>query len=357
MVENEEFVDYSTLRTLIEIDDDNLFEVYLSEIFKDLTERAESCKKQGIGKITFYDYMKLQIFISEKLFIALDKDSDNFLSQKEFVEGLKTLYFGSFKNTCNLIFYIFDFDKDGLINKGDIKITMSYLPLTDTTHKVQMESLSEIDNLLDIYFGKSDNLNFDNFINIVQNVKSDLYLQLLCFIYENKPFSKFNVEAYKNFKKKKNDSPGKSKTCLDKENVLLSSPSRKSKLLPATQFLGLNLKSDEEEKTIALPVYFKKKGGNDYKIDIIEGEVIRLANTTNKEGESILDSPTKFLRKPIQNTGFSICLKDMNSNQPNSTEILNQYASSSPTKKKKIVFSHEDYVYKITENENVKNII
>ena len=40
-------------------------------------------------------------------------------------------------------------------------------------------------------------------MNLVQTKKSDLYLQLLCFIYENKPFNKENVEACRNLKKKR----------------------------------------------------------------------------------------------------------------------------------------------------------
>ena len=358
MVESDELISYNTLKTLIDIQDEKLFEIYLIEIYKDLTDRAESSKKQGIGKITFYDYMKLQIFISEKLFITLDKDGDNFLNQKEFVEGLMILYFGSFKETTKLIFNLFDFDKDGLIVKGDVKITMSYLPLTDTTHKVQMQSLNEIDDLLNIYFGNSEQIAYESFLKTVQTVKSDLYLQLLCFMYENKPFNKFNVEAYKGYKKKGVESPNKtdSPQMKNKENVLLSSPSRKSKLAPATQFLGLKLEGDE--MTIALPENFKKKGGNtDYKLNEIEGEVIRLNNTTMKEGGSVLDSPTKFLKKlPPQNQGFSISLNDMSSNSQTNSNVLSQYAgNSSPQKKKtKEVFSYGDWIYKVTENGNVK---
>ena len=95
-----------------------------------------------------------------------------------------------------------------------------------------------------MYFKKSTTLNFDGFIDAVKNTKSDIYLQLLCFIYENKPFTTENVEAYKYFKKKGDKSPSPKKnvgspTQTKKENVLLSSPSRKSKLLPASTFLGL----------------------------------------------------------------------------------------------------------------------
>lgn len=379
---DKEFVDFSTLKTLIEIEDENLFEVYLCEVFKDLTDRAESSKKQGIGKITFYDYMKIQIFICDKLFAALDMDNDGFLSQREFVEGLMTLYFGTFKETARVIFNIFDFDRDGYITKGDIKITMSYLPLKDTTHKIQMESLSEIDEILNLYFKNNKALKFDAFLDIVQNIKSDIYLQLLCFIYENKPFNNENVEAYRNFKKKSKtntnyNSPNKksrpeSPEVKKKESVLLSSPSRKSRLLPATTFLGLGLVSgNEDDVNIQIPNNPHKKKGmnNDFNDDDFGGGVIRLPNTSTKEGGSILDSPTKFLKKSSAGTGgaFSISLNDMSgkNNITNSMNTLSLYAgtnqaksalnvNTSPKKKGKEVFSFGDWIYKITENNNLK---
>ncbi len=37
-----DFVDFETIRTLIEIEDETLLETYLIEIFKDLTDRSTS---------------------------------------------------------------------------------------------------------------------------------------------------------------------------------------------------------------------------------------------------------------------------------------------------------------------------
>lgn len=364
MVE-QEFVDFDTLRSLIEISDEGLFETYLRELYKDLVDRAESNKKQGIGRITFYDYMKLQIFICEKLFNALDRDGDGYLSSMEFIDGLMSLYFGSFKETVKMIFNIFDFDKDGFINKGDIKITMSYLPLKDNSHKDQMESLKEIDEILALYFQDSKTLDFKSFLNHVTTVKSDLYLQLLCFIYENKPFNKENVEAYKYFKKKVVSSPSPKKDgkespkYVKKESILLSSPSRKSKLQPASTFLGLN---PEEINIVSLDKHPKKHiNKNELNFEDVP-DLVRLPNTSSKEGNSVLDSPTKFLKKlPTITSGFSISLNEMGGQNPGlrTQNTLNQYSgnsgSTSPSKKKsKETFSFGDYIFKITENNNLK---
>jgi Ca2+-binding EF-hand superfamily protein len=354
-----ETVDFATLKNIVEIEDQNLFEVYLNEVYKDLTDRAESSKKQGIGKITFYDYMKMQIFIVDKLFSAFDQDQDGFLNHKEFMEGLMTLYFGNFKDTVKVIFSIFDFNKNGKINKGDVKITMSYLPIKETTHKGQMESLTEIDEIIEIYFKNNDTLKFEQFMNLVQTKKSDLYLQLLCFIYENKPFNKENVEACRNLKKKRTTNDLKRKGSIlenkyttgelniqRKESVKLSSPSRKSSLLPANTFLGLNLNSTDDGEDVLIEVPhnpFPHKKGVKINDDDLKN-VIRI--NTNKEGKN-LDSPSKYLKKEpdIGGEDFSISLKG--SNKKKSTNDL------TPTKKNS-VFTYSDWVFKITENGNLK---
>jgi len=352
MTEEKEYVDFLTIRTLIEIDDESLFEVYIKELYKDLSDRAESNKKQGIGKITFIDYMKLQVFISEKIFSSMDKDNDGFLNISEFSNGMMNLFFGNFKETVKFIFGIFDFDKDGKVTKGDIKITMSYLPLKDETHKIQMESLSEIDEILNIYFKESSNLTFDIFLEKV-NIKSDIFLQILCYIYENKPFTKENVEAYKAFKKKINSSPNKG-TNPKKESVLLSSPSRKSKLLPASTYLGINL----DNVNIQLLDKLDKKtlNNNDINLEKLDS-FVRLPNSSSTEGGSILDSPSKFLKRETVNNvgGFSISLNNIGNeeNERKKSVSINNVNQNSPIRKKSAL-TYSDYIYKITENNNFK---
>src|SRR4051812_26219749 len=108
-METEEFVDFNNIRSFINIPDLNLFTTYLKEVYKDLADRAESNKKKGISKITFLDYIKLPVFIGEKLFNSLDIDNDTYLNSKEFIDGLIKLYIGNFEQTVELIFNIFDF--------------------------------------------------------------------------------------------------------------------------------------------------------------------------------------------------------------------------------------------------------
>lgn len=350
MAEEKEYVDFLTIRTLIEIEDESLFEVYIRELFKDLSDRAESNKKQGIGKITFIDFMKLQVFISEKIFASMDRDNDGFLNISEFSEGMMTLFFGNFKDTVKFIFGILDFDKDSKITKGDIKITMSYLPLKDNTHKIQMESLSEIDDILNIYFKDSSFLTYDAFLEKV-TIKSDIFLQILCYIYENKPFTRENVEAYKTFKKKSTASPTKDRSAK-KESVLLSSPSRKSRLLPASTYLGINL---DNVNIQLLDKLNKKNFDNDLNFDKMDS-FVRLPNSSS-EGGSVLDSPTKFLKRETMSNvgGFSISLNSIGADESEAKRAvsINNVSQNSPIRKRS-VYTYADFIYKITENNNIK---
>jgi hypothetical protein len=66
-----DYINYDDIQKLLSIPDISLFQIYLKEIYKDLADRAESNKKNGLAKITFYEYMKLPVLICEKLYIRI----------------------------------------------------------------------------------------------------------------------------------------------------------------------------------------------------------------------------------------------------------------------------------------------
>ena len=147
-----EFINFENLRKFVIIEDISLLTTYLKEVFKDLSDRADSNKKKGISKVTFLEYMKLPILIAEKLFSSFDTDNDGFLNVNEFVENLTNLYTGDYNTTIRAVFALLDFDKDGLITKGDVKVLLSYLPLKVEKklieYKYQMDSFDEIDEII-----------------------------------------------------------------------------------------------------------------------------------------------------------------------------------------------------------------
>jgi len=198
-VNNQNYFNLETIRKKVKVSDQRLFPFYLKEVYKDLIERAESNKEFGISRITFYEYLCFPVFLSDKIFNALDKDKNGFLNVKEFIEGLNAIYYGTFEESSKVIFSIYDFDWDGKINKEDVKVLFSYLPLTD--EEKQIESLSEIDSIIKNIRLDSQDMDYPKFAEAIEKINSDLYIHLLYFLYNNKPFSLENIEICKNLKK------------------------------------------------------------------------------------------------------------------------------------------------------------
>ena len=59
-----------------------------------------------------------------------------------------------------------------------------------------MEIMKKIDNLINKTF-KKNNINLNEFIAILKETKSDVFLQILCFFYSKKPFSVKSIEYLK----------------------------------------------------------------------------------------------------------------------------------------------------------------
>ena len=207
-----EYITFELIQESLGLKNPNLFKRYLQEVFVDLSTKVENSKTKHLSRLTFYDYIKLPIFISEKLFNSFASSSQQEgLKEEEFVKGFFELYMGSFKETTKVIFNLLDFDKDGIIKKEDVKIILSYLPLNDVSEEkdkklesvkeilgVQMKSWEEIDDIVSKTFKKyEDRMNYEQFEDTVQNKKSDVLLQIICFLYMQKPFSAKNIESMK----------------------------------------------------------------------------------------------------------------------------------------------------------------
>ena len=254
---NSEFITFEYIQESLGLNNESLFKKYLQEIFIDLSTKKEKSKKKYLSRLTFYDYMKLPIFISEKLFNSFASTNEQEgLTEEEFVKGFFKLYMGTFKETTKAIFDLLDFDKDGIIKKEDVKIILSYLPLNDINEEkektlksvkevlgVQMKSLEEIDDIVSKTFKKYENkMNFEQFMDTVQNKKSDVLLQIICFLYQEKPFSSKNIESLKikygqieddEYEKMMNSYRRNSKKNV---SVKIKTPNQASTLSPAGSF-------------------------------------------------------------------------------------------------------------------------
>ena len=244
-MDTNELINFNELKKSLGIEKKDLFLIYLKEVYKDLADRNEIDHKKGITKIIFYDYLKLPMYLSEKLFTIFDTDKDEFLKSKEFIIGMYKLYNGDFEESIKLVFDILDFDNDNYIEKDDIKIILSLLPLkTDNSkieYKYQMDSLEEINNIINITFGESDKLNLEEFKTKIEKEKSDIFLQILCFLYLKKPFTSANINVLETSTKKvPNISIPEDDNKDTNDNILLPPPSKDTSLSPVSCFFKSN---------------------------------------------------------------------------------------------------------------------
>ena len=207
-----EKLDLSKIRKSLQIPDEEILNKYLIEIWSDLSKRTKD-KTRGITKVTFNKYYDLPGIISERLFSCFDTDKDGILNLNEFTNGMLSLFSQeeSFDSLSQFIFNFYDFNNTGTIKKDDVRVVLSYVPLQATAsseknkdnielieHKFEdrVESQEELYHILNIAFKNKEEMDFEQYINIIKNVNSDIFILLLMFLLEKKPFSNYSIQLH-----------------------------------------------------------------------------------------------------------------------------------------------------------------
>ena len=205
-----ETFDLSKIRKGLQFQDEELLNKYLKEIWSDLSKRTKDTTK-GITKVTFNKYYDLPGIISERLFSCFDKDKDGILNLTEFTTGMQSLFSQaeSFDSLAKFIFNLYDFNSTGIIKKDDVRVVLSYVPLSDSSSNVKenvelvkdkfedrVESQEQLFHILNIAFKGKEKMNFEEYINVVKNVNSDIFILLLMFLLEKKPFSNYSIQLH-----------------------------------------------------------------------------------------------------------------------------------------------------------------
>ena len=207
------YIDFDYLRNLIKFQSETFFSNYLNDIYDSLLKRIptlEQCQSMkisvqpnGITSKIFNEYMGYQFYISKKLFNALCKNKNNILSKSEFRNGLFNLFLGDFNQTVDIIFDLYDFNKDGKIYKSDVQLILNYLPLKENiNYETQKDAFEKIEIIVDKTFNKKNQLNKEDYINVVKENVPETFLNLLLYFYMNLPFDINGVNSYKYLIKK-----------------------------------------------------------------------------------------------------------------------------------------------------------
>lgn len=257
-----------------------------------------------------------------------------------------TLFTESFTNLVKLIFKSYDFDRDGKISKEDVKLVLSYIPLTTAAFeekykmKFELENFndkSESQNEIQLTLEKiftTEYLDEESFTRCIENVNSDIFIFFLIFLYEKRPFSNDTLLYYKKLANESESSPMEPSSYNTETSKLIASPSIRSKFRPShiiskTSIMQLqkiatnqNLNTNKQENST-----FKKKY---LELDCTHQSIQSSEINNQNEGEGEED-----LKIIIPDN-----LNNENSNIENKEALLN----------------YEGYLYKITSNKKLKKL-
>ena len=271
------------------------FQTYLKQVWKDLLGRSDN-KEKGVNKITFSKYYELPGIISERLFNVFNTSKTNYLSCNDFIDGMSILFSGNLENLLHFIFLFYDFDKDGKVSKEDMRIVLSYVPLNTKRLKKKktlkfekenfddrLESQNELHNKLDFVFSNNNTINEVQFKDIIRNINSDLFLYILIFLLEKRPFNNETVKNLENIKKSPSLTSNKNKSSSN----LIASPNLNSKFSSSTII----------SKSPRFQSRFAENLGGNKKLNKLGGDL--------KMGNNVLDLYSK--NKRIRKCYFKFC--------------------------------------------------
>jgi len=198
-------VNFEDLRNIMNINDTASFQLYIADIFKELSNKKASTKGNvGINKKTFVQFVKLPIFITDKVFDAIlrEREDKEVIQFNDFSKFLMDLYMGDFKTTAEFIFKIYDYDHDNLITLQDVKQLLSFLPIKDGKNFIDQKiALGKLDTLLKEPFHGNATMDLNKFLNVIEET-TEIFLQLLCYIYITLPITSDSLWIYERISKK-----------------------------------------------------------------------------------------------------------------------------------------------------------
>jgi hypothetical protein len=219
--EEEEFVDFYNLRDVYIRYDSFTFNIFIEELFLDLSYSIES--EKYVSKSRFQNLLpEVNSFISDKIYNSLCKSKkEDSMKMEEFRLFFYTMRYGNFDDVNSLFFNLFDFDKDGKMTTNDLQLLMSYLPLNlenkkSLTYKYQMQSLSEITQKIKDTFGQAKELTLEEY-KLKSDKNPDIFILIFSYLYLSISIFKEDLKIYSR-KSSKNSRNSTSKDESDEMN-------------------------------------------------------------------------------------------------------------------------------------------
>lgn len=165
-----------------------ILELFLKEIFIDLTKRASSTT---LEKHIFIDYMNFPIILSDKLFNLINSSPEPRLKESDFFYSLAKMYLGEIEIILHIFASLLDLTNDGYIHRSDVYLLLSFL---DYKH------LNTTKEIVDAFFNDSKSLKKQDFINKSTESNMDLLILFMVYCLAKAPFSEEQVNYFYDIK-------------------------------------------------------------------------------------------------------------------------------------------------------------
>ena len=352
MTEAIEKINLNDITSTYEVKNTEAFTQYLKQVWKDLNSRSGDESSKGIDKVTFKQYYNLPGIISERLFSVFDSENTGYLSLQNFTEKMLILFSSDLDKLLQFILDFYDFDKDGKITKEDVRIVLSYVPIYKKRKNKKNEGLKfdtddfndrivlqkELHEKLDNIFEKKESIDLNEFTDVIKNKNSDIFLFILVFLYEHRPFSLETVKNLENIKKSPELSP--------KKDIFIASPNLDSNFIvsqtlqksPAMKNKGLNDKNKNIYKNMK---YLGLLSGRNLNIEQENNNVNNNLNNNNN------------INKTENKVVFSLKIPTGNNN--NNENIINDNNINNINEKNDLI-NLEEKEQKKPKRKHLKNI-
>ena len=348
-----------------EVKNTEAFTQYLKQVWKDLKSRSGEETTKGIDKVTFQKYYDVPGLISERLFSVFDTDNKGYLSLNDFTENMINLFSSDLDTLLHFILRFYDFDRDGKISKEDVRIVLSYVPVykkgkngnnsrlkfDKDNYNDRIKSQKELHEKLDVIFNGKENMDLNEFSDVIRNKNSDMFLFILVFLYEHRPFSAETIKNLENIKK----SPRFDQKKIDN---FIASPNLDSNLI-VTQTLQ---KSPALKKSSLTDM---KNKNNVYKnmkyLGFVSGRNLQINNENNINNNEIkldkkentmtfsfkipeINSEKNEIKQYEKNNKESNDINNSNNNEKKESIDLDEEEQKKPTRKQLKYFSEKNKI-------------
>ena len=353
MTEAIEKINLNDITSTYEVKNTEAFTQYLKQVWKDLNSRSGDESSKGIDKVTFKQYYNLPGIISERLFSVFDSENTGYLSLQNFTEKMLTLFSSDLDKLLQFILDFYDFDKDGKITKEDVRIVLSYVPIYKKRKNKKNEGLKfdtddfndrivlqkELHEKLDNIFEKKESIDLNEFTDVIKNKNSDIFLFILVFLYEHRPFSFETVKNLENIKKSPELSP--------KKDIFIASPNLDSNFIvsqtlqksPAMKNKGLNDKNKNIYKNMKY-------------LGLLSGRNLNLEQENNNVNNNLNNNNN--INKTENKVVFSLKIPTSNNNN-NNENMINDNNINNINEKNDLI-NLEEKEQKKPKRKHLKNI-